>query len=339
MKNYDLQLALSGLAEADPYRTKDLDAARQYIGALFVPHRLEVTGCRQALDVCVSRASIGGVSLLFHRHGASVRVRPELLRSFFLLQIPMSGEAYIKADRQDLYCNPKQGIMISPTLGVDMCFGSGCEQLLVRIEKTELERQLEGQLGHGLGTPLQFSPAVPLDAPGLQEILALLRLMTASLMEARGMCSSPFARKNMVSLLLSGLLACLDHNYRGELDGNVPMPGPGYLGKAQEFIAENVREAIGPEDIAVAAQVSTRALYAAFRTSLNSTPMRYLRQLRLDKVRDTLRESDSRQTSVTTVAMEYGFQHLGHFCMAYKERFGELPRDTLHKHTFVRRVV
>jgi len=327
----ELQKSLPALASAHPYRTTDLDAARQHIGALFVPHRLDVAGCRQALDVCISQVSIGCVSLVYHRHGASVRVRPEPLRGFFLLQIPIHGEAYIKVEQQELYCSPKMGVMISPNVGVDMQFGSGCEHLIVRIEKSDLERDLEGQLGCSLGAALEFSPAVPLAAPGSREIAVLLRLMTTSLLEGGGMCSSAFTRKHMVSLLLSALLTCLDHNYRSELAGSVHLPGPGYLDKAKEFIRENVREAIDPEDIAAAVHVSARALYAAFKTSLNTTPMRYLKQLRLDMVRETLHDLDPRQASVTTVALEHGFQHLGHFCEAYKERFGELPGETLHK--------
>jgi AraC-like DNA-binding protein len=172
---------------------------------------------------------------------------------------------------------------------------------------------------------------VPLQTPGGQEIKALLHLMTASLLDGQGMCSSPITRRHMVSLLLSGLLTCLDNNYREELAQGAQVPKPGYIRKAQEFIAENVREPIGPEEIAAAAQVSARALYAGFKSSLNTTPMRYLRQLRLDMVHETLTKQDPRRVSVTDVALQLGFQHLGHFCTAYKERFGELPRDTLNK--------
>jgi AraC-like DNA-binding protein len=327
----ELRNALAGLADANAYRTTDLDAARQHIGALFVPHRLEVVGCRQTLDVCIGRARIEGLSLIYHRHGASVRVRPEPLRDFFLLQIPLRGEAYIKIDQLELCCNTKQAVMISPTAGVDMRFSAGCEQLIARIEKSDLERQLEAQLGRDLGAPLEFAPAVSLATPGAQQISALLRLITASVLDGEGMSRSAIARKHMVSLLLSGLLTCLDHNYRNELIRGNSRPKPPYIGKAQDFIHKNVREPIGPEEIAAAVHVSTRALYAGFGMSLNTTPMRYLKRLRLDLVRDSLAKLDPQHASVTTVAMEHGFQHLGHFCTAYKERFDELPHETLSK--------
>ena len=323
--------SLAALDRENAYRTTDLEAARQHIGSLFVPHVLDIVGENQRLDVCVSRARMEGISLVYHRHGASVRVRPEPFRNFFLLQIPLSGEATIRLGQHEITCNTTQAVMISPHQGVDMRFGRDCEQLIVRIEKCELDRHLEGQLAHDLGRPLEFAPAVPLLTPGGQEIKALLHLMTASLLAGQGMCSSPITRKHMVSLLLSGLLTCLDNNYRDELGQAAREPKPAYLRKAQEFIADNVCEPIGPEEIAAAAQVSARALYAGFKRILNTTPMRYLRQLRLDIVHETLLKGDARRASVTDIALQLGFQHLGHFCAAYKERFGELPRDTLSR--------
>jgi AraC-like DNA-binding protein len=331
-KNMNLELSrtLPRLANINPYRTDDLDAAREHISSLFVPHRLDVIGRHQVLDVCISRAQIEGVSLVYHRHGAHVSVRPQLLRDFFLLQIPIRGEAFVTVDKHKVHCSPKQAVMISPTLGVDMTFGEGCEQLIVRIERTDLEHHVEQQLGRRIEAPVEFAPAVPLTTTAAQEITSLLRFMTVTLTEAGGICSSAIARKHMASLLISGLTSCLDHNYREEMfEGVVSRPRPAFISKAQEFIRSNIGEVIGPQDIAEAVDVSTRTLFAGFKTYLNTTPMRYLKDLRLDMVRATLSSMESRNASVTTIAMNYGFLHLGHFCAAYKRRFGELPRDTL----------
>jgi len=323
-----LRSSLTALANMDSYRTADLEAARYHIGQLFVPHQLDVAGSNQVLDVCIGRARVEGVSLVYHRHGARVRVRPKRLGDFFLLQIPIRGEAYIKLDNQVLCCNPKQAVMISPNLDVDMRFSAGCEQLIVRIEQCDLERHLQAQLGRCAGEPLEFTPAVSLGTPGAQQITALLQLVVASVFDGEGLCSSPIARKHLISLLLSGLINCLDHNYRNQLGGASLRPKPAYISKAEDYIQRSVREAIGPEDIAIAASVSTRALYAGFESVLNTTPMRYLKRLRLDLVRDALTKQGPQRVSVTRIAMEHGFQHLGHFCAAYRERFGESPHET-----------
>ncbi|MEX2123528.1 MAG: AraC family transcriptional regulator [Woeseia sp.] len=325
----ELSATLPRLANANPYKTSDLDAAREHISCLFVPHQLDVVGRHQVLDVCISRAQIEGIALIYHRHGARVSVRPQLLRDFFLLQIPIRGEAFVKVDNEAVHCCTKQAVMISPTLGVDMTFGEGCEQLIVRVERKDMEHHLEQQLGRHIERPVEFAPAVPLTTTSAKEITSLLHLMTMSLTEAGGICSSSIARNHMASLLISGLLSCLDHNYQEELRKGIGRPHPAYIARAQEFMKQNLVEPIGPEDVAAAVDVSTRALFAGFKMYLNTTPMRYLKDLRLDMVRETLASVDPRHASVTTIAMNYGFLHLGHFCAAYKQRFGELPRETL----------
>jgi hypothetical protein len=110
--NVEMANAFSWLADADAYRTNDLDTARQYIGALFVPHRLNVLGHRQMLDVRIGRADIEGVSFVYHRHGVRVRVRPEPLKDFFLLQIPLRGEVHLKIDQREINCSTGWAVMI-----------------------------------------------------------------------------------------------------------------------------------------------------------------------------------------------------------------------------------
>lgn len=317
------------LAGFNPYLTHDLDEAREHISSLFVPHRLDVVGRNQVLDVQISKARLEGISLIYHRHGASVSVRPQLLRDFFLLQIPIRGQSYVTVDKQEVHCSPKQAVMISPTLGVEMTFGEGCEQLIVRIEKTDLELQMEQHLGRRIEVPVTFAPAVPLDTSPAREITSLLHYMTMTLTETGGISSSSIAKKHMASLLISALINCLDHNYQEELAEGKAWPRSAYIAKAQNYMRKNFAEPIGPEDVARAIDVSARALYAGFRAYLNTTPMRYLKDLRLDMVHQALMSLESHRTSVTTIAMNCGFSHLGHFCAAYKQKFGELPHETL----------
>lgn len=325
----ELASTSSQLARFNPYMTDDLDAAREHISCLFVPHQLDVIGRNQVLDVHISKAQLDGISLIYHRHGACVSVRPQLLRDFFLLQLPIRGEAFVTVDKHHVHCHPRQAVMISPTLGVDMKFGEGCEQLIVRIERTDLERQMEQHLGRHINLPVEFVPAVPLNTSPAKEITSLLRYMTMTLTETGGISSSSIAKKHMSSLLISALINCLDHNYQHELTEGKACPRPAYIAKAQEFMRMNFADPIGPADVAAAVDVSTRALFAGFKTCLNTTPMRYLKDLRLDMVHRALCKMDARRTSVTTIAMNYGFSHLGHFCAAYKQKFGELPRETL----------
>ena len=82
-----------------------------------------------------------------------------------------------------------------------------------------------------------------------------------------------------------------------------------------------------PADLAEVAGVSVRRLQQAFREHVGTTPFGHLLDVRLDRVRDDLRSA--RGGSVTEVATAWGFTHLGRFAAAYRQRFGELPSQTL----------
>lgn len=101
---------------------------------------------------------------------------------------------------------------------------------------------------------------------------------------------------------------------------------------AYEFVHRNAHLPIGPADIAEAAGVSIRSLQQALRRYRETTPLRLLHSVRLDRVHTQLLAADSRHTSISAVAREWGFVHLGRFAGSYNDRHGESPRETL-RHT------
>lgn len=69
-------------------------------------------------------------------------------------------------------------------------------------------------------------------------------------------------------------------------------------------------------------------MQAAFNRHHGVTPLAYLRRIRLLLAREQLQSDDDR--SVTDIAQACGFAHLGRFAAAYRDEFGELPRETRH---------
>lgn len=76
------------------------------------------------------------------------------------------------------------------------------------------------------------------------------------------------------------------------------------------------------------ANVSQRTLQYSFTSILGISPSRFLRMTRLNRVRRRLAAADGR-TTVTEVASDWGFYHLGQFAQDYRQLFGESPSDTL----------
>ncbi|WP_169813072.1 helix-turn-helix transcriptional regulator [Nocardia jejuensis] len=97
-----------------------------------------------------------------------------------------------------------------------------------------------------------------------------------------------------------------------------------------EFMEANLREAIDISDVADAGNVSVRAMQLAFRRELDTTPMAYLRDLRMRAAHGELSErviGDG--TTVTSVAIGWGFAHPGRFAIAYRHVYGRSPHLTL----------
>lgn len=82
------------------------------------------------------------------------------------------------------------------------------------------------------------------------------------------------------------------------------------------------------DDIARASYCSSRTLQRIFRTKLKKTPMQYLKAQKLIYAYHRLSNARSGQT-VTRVALDCGFNHMGKFSADYKTFFGEYPSQTL----------
>lgn len=71
------------------------------------------------------------------------------------------------------------------------------------------------------------------------------------------------------------------------------------------------------------------SLLREFRKRSRIPPLQYFKNCRLEAARRELACAEREETSVTNVAMRYGFYHLGRFAGYYKHAFGELPSETL----------
>lgn len=100
--------------------------------------------------------------------------------------------------------------------------------------------------------------------------------------------------------------------------------------QAEEFMRAHFAMPLRVADIAAAAGLRVRSLETAFQRVAGSTPWAKLTSIRLEQARLRLLTSDGTE-SVTSIALECGFAHLGRFARLYKKAFGELPSETLRR--------
>lgn len=75
--------------------------------------------------------------------------------------------------------------------------------------------------------------------------------------------------------------------------------------------------------------VSERSLQLAFRRTLGLSPSRCSELLRLRRAHEALVNAVPGGSSVTSIALRYGFTHMGRFARRYAEVFGQAPSTTL----------
>lgn len=78
-----------------------------------------------------------------------------------------------------------------------------------------------------------------------------------------------------------------------------------------------------------------RNLQASFQRHLGISPLAFLRQTRLHRVRARLLAADPAMSTVAQIASAFGFNYLGRFSAYYAEQFGEYPSDTMRRRRLI----
>ncbi|MES2844488.1 MAG: GlxA family transcriptional regulator [Pseudomonadota bacterium] len=94
------------------------------------------------------------------------------------------------------------------------------------------------------------------------------------------------------------------------------------LSQVIQMMEGNIEDPMSPADLAEAVGMSTRQLERLFRRYLNRSPKRYYMELRLQKARNLLMQTDM---SVINVALACGFASPSHFSKCYRAHYNTTP--------------
>ncbi|MFK7743855.1 MAG: GlxA family transcriptional regulator [Roseobacter sp.] len=106
----------------------------------------------------------------------------------------------------------------------------------------------------------------------------------------------------------------------------------GKLSLALQVMENNIEDPLSPDEISQIIELSTRQIERLFAKHIGVSPKRYYLQLRLEKARDLLRQTD---LSVTDVCVATGFKSLSHFSKSYRAAYGTNPGVEAGQHQLV----
>jgi AraC-like DNA-binding protein len=317
------------LARHELLHSTDLDEAREVVGVAFCAHNLALLNPRDSLAARFHSVQLGAIGLNYLDYGAAVHISPRDLDRFYLIQIPLSGQAEITSGDTTIISDAGLASITAPDQHLDMRWGENNPQLIVWIDRSKLEDHLRQTIGRPVNRPLRFELGMDLSDPAIRSWRRAVEFLRIEIDDAGRIPSEPLAMRELERLVMTQLLVGQPSNYSEILHAPTLDAAPRVVRRAAELIEAHAAEPLTVEDIAEAVGLSVRALQEGFRKHLDITPVNYLREMRLRKVHSELVHADATVSNVTDIALRWGFAHLGRFSLQYRERYGESPSNTL----------
>jgi AraC-like DNA-binding protein len=174
-------------------------------------------------------------------------------------------------------------------------------------------------LAHGLGSPDWSGLASAL--PSQQSLLHLCcsRLLALAVEPLTPMAA---ALVNSLEVLLQNSLVSLAGPQACSLDAD--NPSHDHVLRAIGFMKQQLDRPLTVEQIGQACHISPRTLQSAFKAVCHLTPIQTLQELRLEALRSRLQNGED----VASACQAVGLRASGRIAAAYRDRYGELPRET-----------
>lgn len=317
-----------GTPQWKDFTSSDFDQVQSSVSSMVRPHRLSLKTGLQPLQTRIRCVQFGAVSLMRLGYGADVRIQSDALGGFYLIQLPQHGQALVRCGNEKVDSSAEIATVLNPHADIDMVWYANNEQLMLKVDRVLVE-QLARTMGltvpnSGLVFPVKLEQH---RSTGWQ---LMLRYVLDCARHAEAMQQSPLLTTQLEQLVTTTLLDLhppLQTTDPRRSSGKVL---PRHIRLVENYLHDYADQAICIEDLATMAQVSTRSLYAGFKEFCGISPMQYLRQIRLDRVREDLLNATV-PVSISEIALRWGFMHQGRFSQEYKQRFGETPSQSLQR--------
>ncbi|MEF9882226.1 AraC family transcriptional regulator [Streptomyces sp. P9-A4] len=307
-----------------------MDEARGELDARYYANRMDVVDReRRPFVARFDTVALGPLVIGDLSCGADVRMSFGELGAYHL-NAPFSGTMEMRQGGSPLVATPGEAVLLDPAGDTFLdCWSGDCRTLAVKIGAAALRDRLERLIGRPPRGPLILGPVLDITrGPGLSWV-RFARQVAAEALAGNGLARHELVAAPLQEALLNGLLLAAEHPWREALahPGEPRRPAP--VKRVMDAVRERPEHPFTTTELAVLARVSVRRLQESFREYVGMSPMAYVREVRLDRVREELRAAAPDGVSVSEVAWRWGFAHQGRFAARYREKFGESPSCTL----------
>ena len=307
------------------FSTSDLDELQRLAAALLGAARLDLSGARK-FTASLNLIQLKEIELAFGATTCDLAV-DHVPADFVRLQIALKGRATASVGGTVTDIGAGQLAITPAGVASRTACEAGHQRLTLRLDKAALMRKLTAMIGVRPRGELTFELALDASQPYAQGLLRLLRFLAEQLNSTTTKLPAA-ACVELEQAVETTFLWASRHNFSHLLERQEQAPGPGLVGRLEQYIEAHWQQGITIERLVIEAGVSARSIFRAFELARGYSPMAFAKMVRLKRARDALMSGDP-TANVTAVAFDCNFVNPGHFAKDYRSAFGELPSQTL----------
>jgi AraC-like DNA-binding protein len=309
-------------------QTRDPELAHELISEIYGVHRALLSGSCADFRFSLSSASVGSIACDVMTHSVSTRVVMEPLRHLTTAYLT-DGRVVVGRGRTQQCFRPGDVVLYPYGAGFEARW-STIDQGLLRIDFGSVAKLAAATTDSDPAT-FRFLGMRPVSPAMGQYWRTLMVYLDGELATAQPAIGEPLVLAQTEAMLAAAALAVFPNTSLVSVSrprfGRV---GPSALRRAVAFIDAHADEAVTLADIAAGAGVGARALQLSFAGHYGSTPMGYLRRVRLDRAHCELQAANpARGDTVGHIARRWGFAQRSRFAASYRRAYGVSPSHTL----------
>lgn len=242
-----------------------------------------------------------------------------------ILHVPLARRHVYTTGGRTLEARPDNGVLLVPGQEYTLYFEPDDCLVAMRMPGSALADELAVR-DPGTALARRGMREIPLAGARLSALTAMHRTLVDATKPPTGSTSMP--RAEHLEALFCGWMA--DQILGARTSSSLPALGIQRIRLIEEWIDAHLADPITLGRLCTVAGVGDRYLESAFRAHRGFTPLQFVMVRRLAWVRRSLLESKPGD-SVTQIAHDAGFVHLGRFAARYRSAYCESPSATLRR--------
>jgi AraC-like DNA-binding protein len=307
--------------------TRDFDEALASTAGLYdYPMKWRMTGASADFDFRIDGVQLGPLTIGQGTFGTDIDIHVDDLDSSYNILMPMNGIVGARQRDSAVAASARTAALLRPKGGFRLAWPGESRVLSVKIARAALEYEVAGSAGSSIDVP----PSLNLSAGLARSWGHMVRLLQREIDDPASLVWRPVMARRWSQLVIGGLAIVMGELLGVEPGRIRPALRPRTVKRALEAMHANPAYPFTVAELAAVAGVGPRILQESFRRHLDTTPLTYLRRLRLANAHQQLRLCDPREVTVADIAFRCGFTHLGRFAGWHRAEYGVAPSEILN---------